>query len=324
MHRQFIAAVALLVFSAGCSSNSDAPAPAPATTAHRKAYVGLFGDQSVAVLDTVTKQVMKTIPVTAPDGLIITPDGKKVYVSSTDSGSVKVIVTADDTLATSIDVGAKPAGIAITPDGTRVVASVGGANEAVIIDTSTDTVVSRIAVAAAHASCITADGRWAYIASQATGAPAIVQVDITGEAPPRSFPVDKSPRMLSCTRTKIYFTAVGLDAVEMLDPTTGTLGTTIAVGGSPHDVRATPDGKFELVVSQTVGDLEFVDVATDTVTMAVPTGKLAHWITLFSEGTGAYITNEGDNNVVTVDLTTQRVVDTIAIGNAPRKMAIQP
>ena len=57
---------------------------------------------------------------------------------------------------------------------------------------------------------------------------------------------------------------------------------------------------------------------------AVPTGKLAHWITLSSEGPGAYITNEGDNNVVTVDLTTQRVVDTIAIGNAPRKMVLQP
>ena len=130
--------------------------------------------------------------------------------------------------------------------------------------------------------------------------------------------------MLSCTRTKIYFTAVGLDAVEMLDPTTGTLGTTIAVGGSPHDVRATPDGQFELVVSQTVGDLEFVDVATDTVTKAVPTGKLAHWITLFNEGTGAYITNEGDNNVVSVVFATHRVVATIAIGNGPRKMALHP
>ncbi|MEO6600783.1 MAG: YncE family protein, partial [Polyangiaceae bacterium] len=233
MHKQFIGAVAVLVLSAGCSSNSDAPTAAPAAFPNRKAYVGLFGDQSVAVLDIVTKQVIKTIPVTSPDGLIVTPDGKKVYVSSTDSHSVKVIVTADDTLATSIEVGAKPAGIAITPDGTRVVASVGGANEAVVIDTSIDSVVKHIAVPAAHASCITADGHWAYVASQATGAPAIVRVDIIGDTPPKAFPVDKSPRMLSCTRDKIYFTAVGLDAIEMLDPTTGTLGTTIASGGSP-------------------------------------------------------------------------------------------
>jgi len=324
MHKQIIGAVTVLVLNAGCSSNSDSGAAAPAANNNRKAYVGLFGDQSVAVLDTVTQKVIKTIPVTAPDGLIVTPDGKKVYVSSTDSGSVKVISTADDTLAGSIDVGAKPAGIAVTPDGTRVVAAVGGANEAVIIDTSSDTVVKHVPVPAAHASCITADGHWAYVASQATGAPAVVQIDIMGDTAPKSFPVDKSPRMLSCTPNKIYFTAVGLDAVEMMDPVTGALGTPITSGGSPHDVRATIDGKLELVVSQTAGDLEFMDTATDLVLATVPTGKLAHWITPFTNGTGAYVTNEGDNNVVTVDFASHRVIDTIAIGNAPRKMALQP
>jgi len=60
------------------------------------------------------------------------------------------------------------------------------------------------------------------------------------------------------------------------------------------------------------------------VAATVPTGKLAHWITLFSDGSSAYVTNEGDNNVVTVDLAAHRVTNTIAIGNAPRKMALQP
>ena len=97
MYQQSICAFALLVIVAGCSSSSD-PAAAPAASKpHRKAYVGLFGDQSVAVLDTVNNQVLKTIPVSAPDGLIVTPNGKKVYVSSTDTGTVKVIETANAT-----------------------------------------------------------------------------------------------------------------------------------------------------------------------------------------------------------------------------------
>ncbi len=322
MHKQFIGSVALLLFAAGCSS--DAPAPGTPTSSNKKAYVGLFGDQAVAVLDTVTKQVLKTIPVTAPDGLIITPDGKKVYVSSTDSGAVKVIDTTDDTLATSVDVGSKPAGIAVTPDGKLVVVSVGGANEVVLIDTSTDTVTKHVPVPAAHAACITSDGHYAYVASQATDAPAVVQVDLTGGADPKTFPVDKSPRMLSCTPGKIYFTGVGLDAVEVMDPDTGKLATPIVTGGSPHDVRATPDGKLELVVSQTAGDLELIDPATDMVAGTVATGKMAHWITLFADGAKAYVTNEGDNNVVTVDIAGRTVTDTIAIGKAPRKMALQP
>ena len=324
MLKPLIRAVATLLVAAGCSSNSD-PSPAGSNmNAHRKAYVGLFGDQSVAVLDTVTNQVSKTIPVTAPDGLIVTPDGKKVYVSSTDSGSVKVIDTADDTLRASIDVGAKPAGIAVTPDGSRIAVSVGGDGELVIIDTHSDAVVKQVPVAAAHASCITADGRYAYVGSQATGAPAIVEVDMIGDAPARSWPVDKSPRMLSCTPKAIYFTAVGLDAVEALDPISGSLGTPIPSGGSPHDVRTTLDGKFELVVSQTAGDLEFIDIAAGSLITSVPTGKLAHWITLSADGSRAYVTNEGDNNLVTVDLAQHQVTGTIAIGNAPRKMALQP
>ncbi len=342
MHNKSMCSAALVVVleAVGCSSspgstmNYGAPGSGSASgsgggsgssvTAHRKAYVGLFGDSAVAVLDTVTNTVLKTIPVTAPDGLAITPDGKKVYVSSTDSGTVKVITTDDDTILTSIDVGSKPAGLAISPDGSRAVVSVGGANEAVIVDTSADVVLKQVPVGMAHSSCITADGRYAYVGSQVTTAPAVVVVDITGDTPPKSFPVDKSPRALSCTSGKIYFSAIGLDAVEMLDPATGMLGTPIPTGGSPHDVRATKDGKFELVVSQTVGDLEFIDPVADQVVGTVPTGKLPHWITLFTDGTEAYVTNEDDDNVVLVDLAARRVTDTIAIGNAPRKMAMQP
>lgn len=324
MHQRFVGSVILLLCAASCSASTASPSSDHPGTSNRKAYVGLFGDQAVAVLDTVTERVLRTIPVTAPDGLIITPDGKKVYVSSTDSGTVKVIATNDDTLLGSVDVGAKPAGLAVTPDGTRVVVAVGGANEVVLIETNTDSVVKRIPVAAAHASCITSDGHYAYVGSQASAAPAIVKIDLLSDAEPKSFAVDKSPRMMSCTGDKIYFTAVGLDAVEVMDPDSGELAPPIASGGSPHDVRASRDGKFELIVSQTAGDLELIDRGTNRVSARVPTGKLAHWITLFADGSGAYVTNEGDDNVVAVDLAGRAVNATIAIGKAPRKMALQP
>lgn len=330
MYHQLNVYAALFLFGAAACGSKHDPSTSkptdgePAEDSHPKAYVGLYGEQAVAVLDTVTNEVSRKIPVTAPDGLIITPDGAKVYVSSMDSGSVKVISTQSDAVVSSIDVGSKPAGLAITPDGSRVVVSVGGANEAVLVDVSTDTVVKHIPVPAAHAACVSADGQRAYVASQATDAPAVVEIDLVGDLLPKSNAVDKAPRMLSCTAGKVYFTAVGLDAVEVLDLSTGQLATPIASGGSPHDVRSTPDGKLELVVSQTLGDLELIDAASDSVVASVPTGKLAHWITLLNDGTGAYVSNEGDDNLVIVDLETRQVTKTIAIGKAPRKMALQP
>jgi YVTN family beta-propeller protein len=331
-------AIVALVVAAGCSSSTNqqpgatpspdagpSPDANPGTTPSTgKAYVGLFGDQMVAVLDTATKKVLKTIPVTAPDGIIITPDGGKVYVSSGDTGTVKVINTRSDTVTGTIDVGSKPAGIAITPDGHRVIVSVGGANEVVIIDTGNDTVVQHTAVAAAHSNVTSADGHYAYVGSQAPTAPAVVIIDVTGVAASTSYPVDKSPRMLSLASGKLYFSVVGLAALEVMDPATGVVGTPIPTGGSPHDTRPTRDGKFQLVVSQTVGDLELIDPVTAAVVANVPTGKNPHWIALTTDGARAYVTNEGDNNVSVVDLTTRKVTDTIAIGNAPRKIVVQP
>src|SRR5512138_3001987 len=71
-----------------------------------KAYVGLFKDNAVAVIDTGTNQVLKTIPVPAgPHGLVITGDGKTVYVSSDVDSKVSVIDTASDTVGSTIEVG---------------------------------------------------------------------------------------------------------------------------------------------------------------------------------------------------------------------------
>src|SRR5260370_16633497 len=81
-----------------------------------KVYVGLFGDSSVAVLDTACNHVLKTIPLPAgPHGLVMTPDGKRVYASSDGDSVVSVISTATDEIIASIDVGSAPHRLSIPP-----------------------------------------------------------------------------------------------------------------------------------------------------------------------------------------------------------------
>jgi len=53
-------------------------------------------------------------------------------------------------------------------------------------------------------------------------------------------------------------------------------------------------------------------------------GKLPHWIAISSNGRTVYITNEGSNDISVVDLGSQKVTATIPVGNAPRKIAVQP
>jgi YVTN family beta-propeller protein len=300
---------------AGCSSSTPPP---------RKAYVGVFGDNKVAVVDVGTGSVLTTIAVPSPDGLVITPDGKKVFVSSNSGGVVDVIDTSTDTITGQMTVGAGPAGLSITRDGRHVLASVQTDGKATVIDTATNTVVASPDVAKAHNSAISADGTLGFVASQNTAAPAIDVVNLPAGTPGATLAIDKSPRALCEVGTKLYVTVAGSDAVEVVDATTGQLATSIATGGSPHDIRPTIDGASILTVSQTAGELEIIDPTTNAVTAHIATGTMPHWIALSSDGANAYVTNETDGTVVVVDLKTKAVTQTIAIGKQPRKIAIQP
>jgi YVTN family beta-propeller protein len=112
-----------------------------------KAYVGLFKDNAVAVLDTDSKQVLRTIPVPAgPHGLVITPDGAKVFVSSDGASTVSVIDTATDRVVDTIDVGQTPHGLAISPDGRTAYVTDENSNDVSIVDLTSRRVVASVPV----------------------------------------------------------------------------------------------------------------------------------------------------------------------------------
>src|SRR5213594_889999 len=148
-----------------------------------KAYVGLFKDDAVAVIDTAQNKVLSTISVPkGPHGLVITPDGRKVYVSSDGASTVSVIDTAADRVVASIDVGTNPHGLAVSGDGSRVLVLGWGSNRALIIDTVTDRVIGEVPVAQPHNGTLSRDGRTGWVASQQQGATALVQLDLVAWA----------------------------------------------------------------------------------------------------------------------------------------------
>jgi YVTN family beta-propeller protein len=65
-------------------------------------------------------------------------------------------------------------------------------------------------------------------------------------------------------------------------------------------------------------------VATRTLSATVTVGKAPHWVTPSSDGRFAYVANEASGDVSVVDLADRRVVATIPVGQAPRKIVIQP
>ena len=175
------------------------------------------------MIDTTTNRVVRTISVPkGPHGLVMTPDGRKVYVSSDGASTVSVIDTLTDQLVASIDVGPNPHGLAISPDGRKLLVMAFGANQAIVIDTSNDRILGQIPVPLAHNGAISSDGRTAYVGSQQQGATALVVLDLSAMKEMTKVPLDKTPRGLDLSPDgkRLYFTVAGLDAVLVLDTAT--------------------------------------------------------------------------------------------------------
>lgn len=292
-----------------------------------KAYVGLFKDDAVAVIDTAQSKVVGTIPIPkGPHGLVMTPDGRKVYVSSDGASTVSVIDTTRDRVVTSIDVGANPHGLALAGDGSRVLVAGWGSNRALVIDTARDKVIGEVPVAQPHNGTLSRDGRIGWVASQQQGATALVRLDLATWKEVARVPLDKTPRglELSPDGRRVLFTLAGVNAIQVLDTATNQIVAQIPVGASPHYAPFTPDGRWALAVVQGPGELGILDTASNAVAGTVGVGKVPHWSTSSSDGRMAYVTNEGSNDVSVVDLVSRRVTASIAVGNAPRKIAVQP
>jgi len=316
-----LSVVALL---GGCAVGTGSVSAAGAAP---KAYVGLFKDDAVAVVDTAQNKVLGTIAVPkGPHGLVVTPNGRKVYVSSDGASTVSVIDTATDRVVATIDVGANPHGLAVSGDGSRVLVSGWGSNRALVIDTVTDRVIGEVPVAQPHNATLSRDGRTGWVASQQQGATALVRLDLTAWKEVARVPLDKTPRglELSPDGRRVLFTLAGVNAIQVLDTATNRIATQIPVGASPHYAPFTPDGRSALAVVQGPGELAILDTASNTVAGTVAVGKAPHWSMSSSDGRTAYVTNEGSNDVSVVDLTRRTVMSTIAVGNAPRKIAVQP
>ena len=291
-----------------------------------KAYVGNFKDDSVSVLDTATGTVLATVPVAAgPDGILVSRDGRSAFVSGSSAAGVSVIDTASDKVVQTVDTGKGPQGLALTPDGKVLLVAVNGEDRVAIVDIATRAIVGTVAVAKPHTIAVTPDGRRAYVSSQEPGHFALAIVDLGRRAVVGTVALEKPPRDLEfgADGRRLYFTLAGVAAVQVLDPMTDQVVAQVPTGVSPHIAAFFPHAAFGVVVVQGPGELQLFDPATNQPTRSIPVGKQPHWVDASADGTQMFVTNEGGNSVTAIDVASGQT-RTIAVGNAPRKIAIQP
>jgi YVTN family beta-propeller protein len=298
---------------------------APALAAGPKAYVGNFKDSTVSVIDTGTERVVATVPVAAgPDGIVVAPGGRSVFVSGSGASAVSEIDAATDRVTRSIDVGKGPQGLAMTADGKWLLVAVNGDDRVAFVDTTAHGVSASVAVPKPHTIAIRPDGRQAYVASQEPGHFALVVIDMATRAVVSEIALDKPPRDLEFGHDgkALYLTLAGLPAVQVLDPATNQWAAPIPTGVSPHIAQHFAGMASGVVVVQGPGEVMLFDPVAHASVRSIGVGKQPHWLDLSADGKKLWVSNEGSNDVSVVDLA-GGPMHSVAVGNAPRKIAVQ-
>ena len=290
-----------------------------------KAYVGNFKDNTVSVIDTAAGRVIATVPVAAgPDVIVIGRDDAQVFVSGSSASSLSVIDTASDQVVRNIEVGKGPQGLAITSDGRWVLVAVNGDDRVAFINTAARTVGASVPVAKPHTIAIRPGGKQAYVSSQEPGHFSLVVINLATRTVGATIALEKTPRDLefSDDGKALYVTLAGVGAVQVIDPESNRIVSQIATGISSHIAHRFTAAAAGVVVVQGPGELMLFDPTLLAPIRSVAVGKQPHWVDTLPDGKKVMVTNEGSNDVSVVDMASGPTT-TIAVGVAPRKVAVQ-
>ena len=115
-----------------------------------RAYVTSENDASLSIIDTTSHEVVASVEVpgdpSRPMGVVVSPDGQLVFVSTGRGGTIVAVDTMRGAARGTATVGKRPWGIALSPDGSLLYSANGPSNDVSVVDTTTMTVVATIPV----------------------------------------------------------------------------------------------------------------------------------------------------------------------------------
>jgi YVTN family beta-propeller protein len=196
-----------------------------------------------------------------PISPVFTPDGRRLYVTNSASGSVGVIETEGHTVLQTITVGSTPWGAAITPDGEKVYVTNLGNNSSSVIHTASNTITKTITVGTAPwGVAVNPGGSRVYVANSGSGTVSVI--DARSENVIATVGVGATPHWLTVTPDglQVYVTNSGDGTVSVIDAETNRIIRTLPVGEKPEGIGVLPDGREVYVINAGVSSPSTITV----------------------------------------------------------------
>jgi uncharacterized protein (TIGR03437 family) len=252
------------------------------------------------------------------------------------AGTIWVINTVTNTVASSVDLGVdayggpiEAYGVAVNSAGTRVYAGSCGSNTLFVIDAASTAVIARVGVGnCPQGVAVNRAGSVVYVTnwndnsiSVVDAATNTVTATIRGLAGPRGVAVNPAG-------TRVYITNSGGTTVSVIDTANNTVVAQVNVGQAPYGVAVNSAGTRVYVANNAGGSVgggvSVIDTATNTVTATVKVVGGAAEVAVNSAGTRVYATVSQGSNVFVIDTATNVVVATVTLGSGPAGVGVTP
>ncbi|RXA18457.1 hypothetical protein EQO05_10715 [Methanosarcina sp. MSH10X1] len=279
-------------------------------------FLTLNAYSTVSVIDTDTNNITATMAgFYHSRGFIVSPDGKKGYVTSdsniyvidTNTNTVAAIVNVEDDLINDF---------VISPDGKKIYVT--SDPNIYAIDTDTNTVIVRISAGgSANIVTVSPDGKKVYVASE----PNIYVIDTRTNEVTATVNVGGWSKGITVSPDgkNIYVTTDS--SIYVIDTDTNEVTATVPVGGSPFGVLVSPDGKKIYAASEP--NIYIIDTDTNNITATANIEDYSiNDFVVSPDGKKIYVAS--DPHIYVIDTDTNNVIATVNIGGWTDIVTVSP
>lgn len=294
----------------------------------------------IHVIDPATNQVVGRIEgIEVPHGLVISPDGQRVYVTNEALVTLDVVDASTLQVVKRIKLSGRPNNVAVKHDGSAVYVGIREGTGAVdVIDATSLTHVESIPVKGPiHNVYVTPDGKFAVAGSIQESTISVIDcatnklawtLTLSAGIRPMAFipNADGSTKFIITQLSEFHGFAVvdfatrkEIQRITLPDPS-GHEKETQGLQGSPsHGLAITPDGKILWVASKWYGYVAAYSLPDYHLLKVVPVGSHPEWLTIPPDGQRLYVAIAGEDATAVVDNHTLQVVKTIPVGSVPKR-----
>jgi YVTN family beta-propeller protein len=314
----------------------NGPAPMAAATTPAPVSAAPATEPSAIAREPVAKRIASvdrptvagTIKVgNEPEGLVVSPDGRTVYVANQSSHVLSIVDVATRKVS-SVALRDTPRFVTTSRDGKLVFVSMyetdlSGSGVAVV-DAADHKVLRNLATGPQpYALSIGPDGKlWVPIHSAGRVEiydPGTMKADGRITTPPNPHSVGFSSDLM-----RAFTPDHESNVVSAVDMNTGKVIKSVPVSTAPHSLAVSPDGRRVLVAAFGANAANLIDAATLRRTGPFKVGKQPQSAAFSADGEHGYIVNEGDNTISVLDGHTGKVTATVKVGHSPRYIAVSP